>query len=349
MKKLLVLLLVLAAAGGLFAQELKWSGGVMFGLGFSTDETAAPTIYDENWWWGDNDWGDGTWSKAAGQVEANYSQDNTRVTLRVRSYFNNMNAYSIGVPLAKVEFDLLDKIVGIRAGRLDEGLWNPQVAGGWNVNKGVGALVEIKPIDGLSFGGILKTDGPKDGVKNAEELFKRAAFGFSYNNDSLLYLSGAFQLADGDRDAAGDLNKANYALYGLNINAVPNLILKTEGKFSNIGGEGDIATNLAQDIGYKIIPDTFKAVLRVKESLDNQTGLTFMPYAEYVINSSFTGYIEVEANIPNMDDPKVGLYILPKLTYNIAPGASIIGYYKATIPNEGDLVHQVKFSFSSTF
>jgi hypothetical protein len=373
MKKLLILLLVLVVAGGVFAQELKWSGGVMFGLGLSSNAKSAPAINDENWWWGGyggkTTGGDSWGSAAAGQVEANYSQDNARVTLRVRSFFTNINSYDIGVPLAKVEFDLLDKIIGIRAGRLDEGLWNTQVADWWQVTNGVGALLEIKPIEGLSFGGILKTDGVKGGVKNTEELFKRAAFGVSYNNASLLYVSAAFQLADGrgadipdpadkDKTLPGDLSKANFALYGLNINAVPNLILKTEGKFSNIGAGKDAAgkdiaikTELRQDIGYNIIPGTFKAVLRVKENLADTTGLVLMPYAEYVINSTFTGYIEVEASIANLDDTsKIGIYIKPKLTYNIAPGASIIGYYKATIPADGaDPVHQLQLSFSSTF
>jgi hypothetical protein len=356
MKRWLIVLLVLAAAGGLCAQELKWDGGVFFGLGLSSDETKAPTIYDENWWIGDNDWGGGTWSKAAGQVAATYSQENVRATLRLRGRFSNTNTYDLTVPLAKIEFDLLDKKIGVRAGRLDEYLWSTTTYNWWQVTGGVGALVEVKPLDGLSFGAILKTDGVDDGVKNTEEFFKRAAFGVSYTKGDLLYAAGAMQLADG-RDAAGDLNTAAFATYGLNIYAVPNLILNTEGKFENIGAGKDaagediaITTNLVQDIGYSIIPGTFKAVLQLRETLAADTALVFKPYAEYVINSSFTAYIEISGSINKLADANLDeLYIKPQVTYNIAPGASIIGYYQITVPDGKDPVHTVKFSFSQFF
>jgi hypothetical protein len=366
MKKLLIFLVViLVAGGGLFAQDLTWTGGVMFGLGFSSKDEEAPTVFDENFWWGDNDWGDGKWSKAAGQIEANYSRDNARVILRVRSYFSNAKEFSIGVPLAKVEFDLFNKIVGIRAGRLDELLWNPTpMIDFWQVTEGVGTLVEVKPIEGLTIGGILKTDGPKGGVKNAEELFKRAAFGASYRKDDLLYAAASLQLSDGARsdvDTNGDnkieddekeiggLNDAFYGLYGLNLLLVPNLILNTGGRFDVRSGGDSIDVALNQEIGYKIIPDTLKAALYAKENFADNTGLTFRPYAEYVINSSFTAWLEVQADIPNLDDPKIDIYVQPKITFNVAPSSSIIGYYKATIPNSGDVVHAVKFTFSSTF
>jgi hypothetical protein len=361
MKKLLILLLVLVTAGGLFAQELKWSGGVQAGLSLGSDENEKGEAVQPNV--AGDDWDDG--NHAAGQIEAAYSQENARVTLRVRSYYSNTNTYGIGVPRAVVEFDLFDKLVGLRAGRLDESLWNTQVSDWWQVTAGVGTLVEVKPIEGLSVGVVLKTDGvgvPKGtewskAVTTTEELFKRTAFGFSYNNASLLYLSGAFQLADGDRSTDGKLNKSSYAIYGLNINAVPNLILKTEGKFSKIGAgkdeegkEIDIKTELAQDIGYKIIPDTFTAKLRLKETFDGgTTTLVFMPNAEYVLNSLFTAYIEVEAKIPDLDDVKVDLRIKPKLTYTIAPKAKIIGSYEVKVPNGKDPLHTVKLALTSTF
>jgi hypothetical protein len=59
---------------------------------------------------------------------------------------------------------------------------------------------------------------------------------------------------------------------------------------------------MAQDIGYKIIPDIFTAKLRLKEIFngDSDVKLVFMPNAEYVLNSLFTAYIEVEAAIPDL-------------------------------------------------
>jgi hypothetical protein len=344
MKKLSIMLFVFVVVGGLIAQELKWNGGVFMGLGLKSDGS-APTISDEFWWWGDGP------AKAGAQIEAAYAEENARLTLKLRGYFSNTNEYSIGVPMAKVEFDLFNNLVGIRAGRLDEGLWNTDTNMWWQVTNGVGALVEFKPVEGVSIGGILKTNGPADGVKSPTELFKRAAFGASYKKGDLLYVSAAAQLADGDRDAGGELNKAASATYALDIFAVTNLILNTEGRFSNIGGDGDIKFELAQDVGYNISPGTFKAVLRGIETLGggDDAEIALRPYAEWVINKSFTANLEVEGKTKLTDDPKVALYVQPKITYNVAPNAVIQAYYRVDIPTEGDPAHQVKISFGRWF
>jgi hypothetical protein len=362
LKKRVILWGVLAAVNGLFAQEeLKISGGVMVGLGVSSDHTKAPTIYDGDGGWGDSDWTDGTWSKAAGQLEAKYTQENARVTLQLRGLFSNTNTYSLGIPLAKVEFDLLDKKIGLRAGRLNEYLWSPQACNWWQVTNGVGALMEIKPIEGLSFGGILKTDGVAGGVKSPEELFKRAAFGVSYTQSKLLFASAAVQLADGRdaEEAGGALRKAAFATLGLNCYVAPDLILNTEGKWSNIGGDGEITTNLVENIGYHIIPGTFKVGMYWFEnvnmtdatiSAEPYSQLAVLPYAEYVINPSFTAYIELEGRTNLVEDGKVTWYILPKLTYTLAKGAKLIGAYRLDIPASGtDPTHQVRCTFSAIF
>jgi hypothetical protein len=368
MKKLLILLLVLVVAGGVFAQELKWSGGVLFGLGIKSDESAPPIQDNELWESGDD-------SKATGFVQTEYAQDNYGFLFKVRGRFSRADDYDLTIPKAKVWFDLLDDKIGIRAGRLDEGLWNTQADWWWQVTNGVGALVEIKPIEGLSFGAIFKTnvdsitwdhDGKDDTdevaigdkfVSSPEELLKRAAFGVSYTLTDTFYASASLQLAAGKRvlelepKAAAVLNDAAEATYGLNILAVPNLILNTEGLFGNIGGDGDISFNLRQDIGYKIIPGTFKAGVKLAEvSPADALELTIKPYGEYVINSLFTANLEFQISTSLADDATTGLYIQPKFQYNIGDGAKIHVYYKLDFKDlELDPVHTVYLTFKSTF
>jgi hypothetical protein len=369
MKKLLILLLVFVVAGGVFAQELKWSSGVLFGLGIKSDESAPP-IQDNEWWESGDD------SKAAGFVQTEYAQDNYGFLFKVRGRFSRADDYDLTIPKAKVWFDLLDDKIGIRAGRLDESLWNTQADWLWQVTKGVGALVEIKPIEGLSFGAIFKTnvgatsyddDNDPDTdkvsigdkfVSSPEELLKRAAFGVSYTMTDTFYASASLQLAAGDRvyklngtKHTAVLNDAAEATYGLNILAVPNLILNTEGLFGNIGGDEDISFNLRQDIGYKIIPGTFKAGVKLaEESPTSALKLTIKPYGEYVINSLFTTNLEVQVSTALADNATTGLYIQPKLQYTIGGGAKIHVYYKLDFKDlELDPVHTVYLTFMSTF
>jgi hypothetical protein len=350
MKKLLIILLVLAAAGGLFAQELTWSGGVSTGLGLSSDETAKVDIFNDDSYEGN-----------LGFLKAEYTNENIGAAVRIQGGFTDENKPDFGLHHAMLWVNLLDDIIHIRAGKMDYHIWGKNNNDWVNYSSGTGALLELKPITGLSLGASLKTN-LAEGSVNTEGFFKNIAFGASYDSADLLYIAASMQL--GSQELA-DYHKA---LYAFHLNAVPGLILETSGQFYNIGGEGTIDSDHWQNIGYKIIPDVFKAGVTLTEdpnvtikvkALDVSTedlGFSFMPWVEYAIaDTPFTIYGEVKGSSVLNDDLKFTWDVkIPRITYKINDAARIQCYYLLTIPSEGSLasddpIHKVKFNFTWYF
>jgi hypothetical protein len=343
MKKWLILFLVLAVAGGLFAQELKWSGGVSTGLGLSSDETAGIDLFNDD-----------SFEGTLGFLRAEYTNGNVGAAIRIQAGFKDDNTPDYGLHHAKVWVNFLDDKIYIATGRLDDFKWGKTNNDWASYSGGTGAILEVKPIDGLSLGTVLKTNLRDDlAVSNAEEFFKNIAFGASYDKADLLYIAAAMQLGE----QRG--NDAQEALYCFHLNVVPNLIFETSGMFKNIGGDGILDSDHFQNIGYKIIPDVFKAGVTLTEDpsniKDGPLAMSFMPWVEYAIsNTPFTVYGEVKASAASIEDPKFKWEIkAPRITYTINDAAKIQLYYLLTIPEEAaastDPVHKVKFNFTWYF
>jgi hypothetical protein len=355
MKKLLIILLVFAAAGGLFAQELKWSGGVSTGIGLSSDETQKVEIFNDDSWEGN-----------LGFLQAEYTNENVGASIRVQSSYTAGNEPDFGLHSAMVWANLLNDIIQVRAGKINYYLWG-KGNNDWNYfTYGTGAMLEVKPIEGLSFGAIFKTNLDKQTVStdddgiitkkndsvNTEDFFKNIAFGASYDNTAF-HLAAALQLG------TQKLEDFHKALYGFNLNAVPGLILEVSGDFYNIGGEGIIDSAHFQNIGYKIIPDVFKAAVTLTEdpsAVENgPLGVSVMPWAEYVLTGTpFTLYGEVKGSTSLAEgvEPAFKWEVkVPRITYKINDAARIQFYYLLTIPAEesAEPTHKVKFNFTWYF
>jgi hypothetical protein len=156
MKKAMLGVLILAAAGGLFAQELKFDGYLNSGLGIVSTDTKVP---------------DGSGTKTADtkitafgvdseqggyRFRLNGSYTNAEGTAGAKFRFQAQSNFALGafsLPYAYGWVSFLNKIFTVTGGLVDDGTWN---SGGAilndDVGEGLGALVKISPIDGLNLG-----------------------------------------------------------------------------------------------------------------------------------------------------------------------------------------------------
>jgi hypothetical protein len=162
-------ILVLAAAGGLVAQEFKFDGYFNSGLGIVSTNTKVP---------------DGTDTKTADIKLVPFGVDSEQAGYRVRLNGSYTNAEgTVGTKLrlqAQSKFDLgalsipyiygwvsfLNKRITVNGGLVDDGTWN---SGGFlndDTGEGLGALVKISPFADLNLGVGVYVITPKGGGDN---------------------------------------------------------------------------------------------------------------------------------------------------------------------------------------
>jgi hypothetical protein len=156
MRKVMSGVLVLAAAAGLFAQELKFDGYFNSGLGIVSTNTKVT---------------DGTGTKTADtkivpfgvdaeqagyRFRLNGSYTNADDTAGVKFRFQAQSKFDLGafsIPYAYGWVSFLNKIFTVNGGLVDDGTWN---SGGAilndDVGEGLGVLVKISPVTGLNLG-----------------------------------------------------------------------------------------------------------------------------------------------------------------------------------------------------
>jgi hypothetical protein len=213
MKKILIGILILAATGGIFAQDaqeegLKLTGDVKTGLRFVTDQYLEA---EDGKMKAQND--DPTmtlWHDDAGGVRAQlhglYSKDNygVKFNLRWRKGDSAVEFYQ-----AYVWADFFNKMLNLKAGNLDDSAWSSGGDEGFHFSTGYGVRFEIKPIEGLNLGFILKnTDGDyqatgKEATTSGFEA--TAAYFLLETSFGVKYEHSMFDVAAGFRlDGKGD-------------------------------------------------------------------------------------------------------------------------------------------------
>ncbi|MDR0688948.1 MAG: hypothetical protein LBG08_01600 [Spirochaetaceae bacterium] len=180
MKKALVVLLILAIAGGLFAQELTWSGAVKTGLRFSVDdddtngEDPEISIYND-----DAD------RISRFDLNAAYTKDNYGLVFRLRTDVNDGLTPTLHQAYGWVTF--LDGVVKTSAGKIADGTWGTGGLKNYTVS-GTGLRLEVNPIEGLSAGLVLNV--PVLPSLTVKQFFSEIILGAKYSND-LFWLAGA--------------------------------------------------------------------------------------------------------------------------------------------------------------
>jgi hypothetical protein len=376
MKKFLVVLMILAVAGGVIAQDISFSGQVEAGILFEKagDEDLMVKPYNA-----DAD------VPLRADLTTKAEWENVGAKVRFRSDFNgflgsfdpignpNVDAKAIGVkvPFAFVWANVLNDMIKISAGKLDDAAWATQGDFDTQYDNTNGTRVEIKPIEGLNVGFALDiVDGA--GVEIGD-FFLETVIGAKFVADPVTVVA-AVKL-DGEADGPApewDDAASSYttpaktdeeikALFSVNITAVPKLTAIIDGEINHING--DMGIDIHEKFGYQILdPLEAHLVLVQKGVLDsdvNPAGLLFAikPGVSYaVIPDKFIAKLDLEFNTytENFFDP-LQIVLQPGIEWRYNETAKILGWYKGIFWTDDAVapgakpIHQVQVDFRWSF
>jgi len=167
MKKALIVILILAVAGGLFAQE--WGGGVTTGLKIDLKDDVPVTANDD-------DSGDAVHAS----LWFEHAEDEWGV--KITTSASVPGGLDVGNAWGWINF--ADGLLKLSAGKTDDGVWGSGGRYDKDVSDGLGVRLDVKPIDGLNFG--FRLGYPNDGSSAGKigNFFQETAIGVKYSADS---------------------------------------------------------------------------------------------------------------------------------------------------------------------
>jgi hypothetical protein len=355
MKKALVALLILAVAGGVFAQDLTFSGAVDTGLTIaipSGDDDPYVQLYHDDA------------GPARVRLNGAFSLDNYGLKFRFQNTYNK-SGDAVVAAYAFVYANFLNDILTLSAGRIDGNAWGTpgDFDSGWD---GVtGARFEIKPIEGLNFGFALKAVAADDKLYTISQFFQETVIGVKYDSD--LFTAVAAVQLDSDADAPDADGNNQYVaggngdpdelgiLYGVSIKAVPNLTAAIDGAVTNLGKyDPKGVIEIHEKLGYAI-SDPLNVGLTMVQKLYGQSDkdpyLKFDPWVSYQINDPLKAQLDIIVESSNVfEDIDIG--IKPKIVYAIGEKAELSAYWLSTFTT-GDVdppvPHKLQVNFGWSF
>jgi hypothetical protein len=351
MKKALIVLLILAVAGGLFAQEaptFTWTGefvtGIHVGINEAHDDPELILANDD----GNNrvrlngavvgpTYGFNFRLQAANvRADQGFAVDITDPTNPGITLTTNR---IVTVPFAYGYVTFFDNLLKVTAGQIDPKAWNSGtlINADWSHEGAVRFEFTPSQVDGLNVGFSLKPFAfvnPKDNANRVSvaDALQETEFGFKYTGLSILDLGGAFKL-DGDGDTAKDMN----AHLWVNLKGIPNLTtasLEFVGlNLSDLEDTGTGEIQLGQRVAYAINALTLQLSARehIYTNENSDLALWIQPQVTYQINDSLKATLV--GTIGSADTfEHIGLEIKPSLTYTVGK-ATIDFIYKFNSDN----------------
>jgi hypothetical protein len=229
MKKALVFLMILAVAGGIFAQDVKFTGEVKTGLGVlydTTSEEAHLVPFSRD-------------GEQPFQFRLNGAYATEGDTAGVKFRLQQRGSFS--VPYAFGYLNVFDNLLTLQGGLIDDGTFN---SGGGildaDAGEGVGTQILVMPIDGLVVGGgAYASDGFGDLAVFPKLGDAKYTAGFAYTMPDLFKIVTSFRNRYWTK-SSGDVT-SNQLIVGANILALSSMGLKLvlEGRFTNLGEDKD--------------------------------------------------------------------------------------------------------------
>jgi len=365
MKKLLVFLLILAVAGGLFAQDagtITWSGNLYSGVRFQAEDgdNAKVDIYHD-------DAAGPQFSLVGKYTESNYGlQFGINADPTVAGAFTLDSAFVWLKPL-----DILTINAGLGFGEI------PAVYD-WPKGPGPGVQFLLAPIEGLTLGMTLSTPNADYAGYKPEYALQETAFGVKYVSD-LFKVHAAVKL---DSEADITAGSVAWAAFGLDaatlggaftqasadekeitasasveITAIDSLTIDVGGNVVNLNdwaSDGAGYAAIIQKVAFTLAP--LNAYLLVTEELYSYneeifpgftvkapTGLHFEAGVGYVINPTYKFRFALGANNWLLDGDTFGddndgfknntVWFQPALDITLGDHAAMTIYYKGTVQN----------------
>jgi hypothetical protein len=359
MKKLLVFLLILAAAGGLFAQDaasITWSGNVYTGLRFQAEDgdNARAEVYHDD---------------AVGpqfNLYGAFTENNYGLQLGIIGDLDE----GISVDDAWVWLKPLD-VLEIRAGMGYGSLPNVY---DWDKGGDSGVQFRLYPLDGLTLGMTLTVPSGDYAEHLNEYAIQETAFGVHYTSD--VFKAHAVIKLDSEDDWTAD--SVSFDIFGLGaqkfsatkaekeiaasaaveITAIDSLTIDVGGNVVNLNdwaSDGAGAATIIQKVGYQL-NDAFNVYLLVTENLYSYntsrtdggwgkapTGLHLEAGVGYVINPTYKFNFYLGANNWLLDGDTFGddnegfknntVWFEPALGITLGDHAAMTIYYKGTVGN----------------
>jgi hypothetical protein len=361
MKKLLVVLLILAAAGGVSA-EITWSGQIETGVNIEAKKDEDPTIRLRH---SDPEGAELYLSGAATTEDGNFGflwgiqGDPLNAIEAVTDVINGTTGTLNPVRLdyTRVWGTFFDKKLKILAGSstgaiFSDGLWHDP---GWDSVQGI--KFEAAPIEGLSFGASLPLTIDYADLKHAVQ---ETRFGAKYKND-LFEVRGLVKLDDPDDGDADNINGD----FTVSVTAVPNFTFNLVGYFINIdkldtAGYGDLAqrvlySNSPLTVGLWILE--YFDLSSVDATGDNTKFAFYVrPYVEYKLNDSFTPGFRVDFKTgmggsyvnasPNLN---YSILVRPYLTYYLSSNTRFFTYYQLDASKDAADTETLTHTFQLNF
>jgi hypothetical protein len=313
MKKILVVLLILAVAGGLFAQDFAFSGTLKAGLQLQDDLFVA-----------------------------DHSDPNNRATLN-GALTGDDYGFNFGLHFdpkfapfstttdlynAHAWVQLLNDMLTFRVGKIDGNAWGSGGPIDVGYDSGLGFRFEAAVIEGLTLGvAIVANNDDYPESNELSDVFKDIVIGAKYDTADFAVTAAV----DVDGYKADD---SLSALFGINLKMIDGLTAIIDGDISTLedgvtgpayAADPSFTIDLGQKFEYAIASN-FRAGLVLKEFLGDYvtTGIYAEPYIAYDLAETLTFALNAPLTIMDKEDAR-DFYgsIKPKFTYKVAGNATI--------------------------
>ena len=355
MKKALIVLLILGVAGGLFAQSVSWTGSVGTGLfiGFGENFDDVPV------WAHDDDDGAGVIAKINGAYDADVWG------LKLGTVGRAGDGFDLSFYNAYGWMKLLNKIITVRAGMIDDGAWSTGLEYDTGIAGGGGIRIEVEPITGLNFGAFFTF--PNGGLSAGKigNFFQETVIGAEYKS-SLFRVDVAMALFSEESEYSNFDNMDMRVIFGFEFTGVPGLTLGVSGGVDHLAEYADEGVFKIYEEGhYKL--GALKVGLVLGQKMTGPDGFVWFlakPKLEFAINSSFSVGLDVPLEFDTSDGFEFALfganlwakYTLGGSWFKLGYGLRNVfdgygGIYDIAgrdLTNDG-LAHYLKFIFGFSF
>lgn len=338
MKKALVVLLSLVAAGALFAADaptFALSGAVKTGVLFQTGDTNE----DGSWKLYNDDAG----KTSRLEIVGTYADADYGLKFRLRS---DDFAAAPSVSYAYVWGDFLADMITFKAGAVDDGAWATKGDTGFDVADGKGVQVQFKPIAGLNFG--LKLDLVAANA-TTEQFIGETAVGLGYTAEKFNFQAG-YKM---DSDVDGSSEDEAFAYAGIQFVGIEALTVTAEAKLTNLGDTAVAAavTTIDEVVEYSGIESLTLGLIsyQVLSGDDNvDMKISVNPYANYKLNDKATAkfgvYYEMQGDASD-------IWVQPGVEYVLGAKAKVNAFLNYDMKDTGsvatnDTKIQIDFLYS---